>query len=332
MDLLSALFIRSCVATLVLCSLSIGASGQEKQPKHHGEQTSFSIEFDFEHPVPVDEAAREALATSPRVTHELKRKHLEPKDLPDRWFTASRIHLDNGGRVGLVVMGVDGLLGANITSFWVLRRTGKGYDLVLDTIAAGLDILETKTDGLRDIETWSPGGAAYSGSQELQFDGQRYQVTKRTSQTTGARVPTDLTGYETHAPFVQQTAGVGASALAEARTWIWQRWSEQTNFYVTVVTQDDEGNQAKYQLYTTNESGHTELVVKIHKTHWEQESPSKPRRKITDDDLWIASNVERVYPAIDDQHDPQIIPEQKDVAASAYRLNFRDGIFSLATL
>jgi len=228
-------------------------------------------------------------------------------------------------------MGVDGLLGANVTSFWVLQRTGKGYDLVLDTIAAGLDILETKTDGLQDIETWFPGSAAYWGSQDLRFDGHRYQVTKRTSQTTGVKIPTDLTGYETHAPFVQHAAD-DSSTLAEARTWIWQHWKDHKLFCVTVVTQNDDDNRATYQLYTSADSDYPGLVVKVHKTHWEQESPSEQRRKITEDDLWIASNVDRVYPATDDQHDPQIIPEQKDVTASAYRLNFREGIFSLATL
>lgn len=145
-------------------------------------------------------------------------------------------------------------------------------------------------------------------------------------------MPPDLTGYETHAPFVQQTPGAGASALAEARTWIWHHWKDGKPFYVTVVTQNGDGDQATYELYTSDDSDHPGLIVKIHKTHWEQESPSGPRRRITDDDLWAASDVERVYPPIDDQHDPQIVPEQKDVAASAYRLNFRDGIFSLATL
>lgn len=325
-------FFGTSAVILFLCISVFLANAQLNPPKHRGEQTSFSIECDFEHPVPVNGAAKEALATSPRLARKLKQKHLEPKDLPDRWFVASRVRLGDGGRVGLVVMGVDGLLGANITSFWVLRRTGKGYDLVLDTIAAALDILETKTDGLQDIETYFPGSIAYAGSQEFRFDGQRYQVTKRTSQTIGAKVPRDLAGYETHAPFVQPADDDTAAVLAQARTWIWHHWKDGKPFYVTVVTQNGDGDQATYELYTSDDSDEPGLIVKVHKTHWEQESPSGPRRKITDDDLWVASDVERVYPAIDDQHDPQIIPEQKDVAASVYRLNFRDGIFSLATL
>ena len=330
MNLLGALFIRSCAATLILCGLSIRTNGQVKQPQHRGEQTSFSVEFDFDRPVPVNEAAKKALATAAGLADDLKQKHLEPKDLPDRWFTASRIHLGDGGQVGLVVMGSDGLM-ANNSPFWILRQTTAGYDLVLDTIAADLEVLKTKTNGLRDIEVAAPIGIAYWGSNEFQFDGHRYRLTKRISQTTGVKIPTDLTGYETHAPFVQHAAD-DSSTLAEARTWIWQHWKDHKLFCMTVVTQNDDGNQATYQLYTSADSDYPGLVVKVHTSHWEQDSPSEQRRKITEDDLWIASNVERVYPATDDQHDPQIIPEQKDVAASAYRLNFREGAFSLATL
>jgi hypothetical protein len=322
---------KRSAAILFLCASLARANAQSNPPEHHGEQTSFSVEFDFEHPVPVNQAAKEALAASPRIVHELKQKHVQPKDLPDEWFTASRVHLGADGESGLVVMGVDGLLGANITSFWVLRRTANGYDLVLDTIAAGLEFSAEKTNGLRNIETFIPGGAAYVGSDEFQFDGRRYQATRRTSQRTGTKVPTDLKGYETHASFVQQTAS-DTLTLADARTWIWQHWKARKPFYVTVVEQDDDGSQTTYGLYTSDDSDNPGLVLEIHKSHWQQDSQSGLRRKVMDDDRWVASDVERVYPAVDKDHDPQIIGDESGVAASVYRLGFRDGIFWLATL
>lgn len=324
-----SLFLRVSVTTLVLWFLAVCANAQLNPAKHYGEQTSFSVEFDFEHPVPVDEAAKEALATSSHLADDLKQKHLAPKDLPDHWFTASRVHLGDG-EVGLVVMGVDGLLAANSTSFWVLRRTSKGYDLVLETFAASLDILKAKTDGLRDIKAGFLENVASSGSQEFQFDGHHYQVTERTSRTTGAKVPTDLTGYETHAPFAQQRAD-DSSTLAEARAWIWQHWKNHKRFYVTVVVQNEDGNQTRYELYTNDDSDLPGLIVKVRGSHWEQDSPSKPGCKITDDDLWVASKVERVYPTIDEDHEPQIITDGSDVVASAYRLGFRNEVFWLAT-
>lgn len=332
MNLRRWFLLKSSATILLLCASVIRANAQASPAKHHGEQTSFSMEFEFEQPVRLDEAAKEALTTSPRLAHDLKQNHLGPKDVPDLWFMASRVHLGGNGEVGLVVMGWDGLLGANTTSFWILRQTAKGYDLVLDTYAAGLDVLNTRTDDLRDIEISFPGGAAYWGSERFQFDGQSYHVTERTSQTAEIRIPTDLAKYDTHSPFVQQKDDDTSPALAEARTWIWRHWKTHKRFYVTVVAQDDDGNQATYQLYTSDDSNYPGLILKIHKIKWEQESPSRSRRKIVEDDLWAVPDVERVYPAVDEDHDPQVIPDGADVAASVYRLGFLEGIHWLATL
>jgi len=323
---------KSSAAILFLCASLARANAQSNPPEHHGEQTSFSVEFDFEHPVPVNQAAKEALAASPRIVHELKQKHVQPKDLPDEWFTASRVHLGADGQSGLVVMGVDGLLSANITSFWVLRSTGKGYDLVLDTLAADLAILKTETNGFRGIEASASTSVGSWASNIFQFDGQRYQVNKQIEQTTGAKVPTNLTGYETHPPFVQH-APDDSSTLADARTWIWQHWKSRKRFYVTVEAQNDEGEPATYQLYTSDDPNNEGLVMKVHTSHWVQDSPSKARRKVIDEDLWIAVDVKKVHPAVDENHDPQVILDQTDVAASAYCLGFLDfrGVW-LATL
>jgi hypothetical protein len=327
MNLPRSFLLGTSAAILFLCASATRVNAQSSPPKHHGEQTSFSVESDFEHPVPLDEAAKETLANSPSLAEDLKRKHLTPKDLPGRQFTASRIHLGDG-IIGLVVMGPP----ANNAPFWVLRRTGAGYRLVLDTIAAGLDILNTKTNGFRDIEAGSSTSVGSWASYGFQFDGRYYQLTKRISQTTGAKIPADLTGYETHAPFVQHTAD-DSSTLAQARTWIWRHWKDRRRFYLTVATRDNDDNQATYQLYTSDDSDYPGLVVKIHTSHWEQDSPSEPRRRIIEDDLWIAPDIKRVYPAVDEDHEPQVIPDESDVAASAYQLGFLDfrGVW-LATL
>lgn len=314
---------RISAVMVFLCGSVLRVKAQSGPPKQYGEQTSFSVESDFEHPVPLDEAAKEALAASPRLADEIKQKHLEPKSLPDRWFTASKVHLGDAGQLGLVVMGVDDLLGANWTSFWVLRRATQGYNLVLDTMAADLQILKTETNGLRDVRASFSTSVGSWASNRFQFDGRRYQVTKRIAQTTGAKIPDNLTGYETHAPFEQHGAD-DSSTLAEARTWIWQHWKDHKHFYVAVVAWHDDGSQSKYQLYTSDDSDYPGLVVKVDKSHWEQGSPSEGRRKVLDDELWIALDVKRVYPAVDEDHDPQIIPDGSEVAASVYRLGFLD--------
>jgi hypothetical protein len=321
-------------SAIILCvgASAIQSNSQSVPAKHRGEQTLFSVESAFEYPVALNAAAKEALAISPALAEDLKQKDLAPKDLPDGWFTASAVHLGAKNQVGLVVMGVDGLLGANTTThFWVLRQTSTGYELVLDTTAADLDVLTTKTSGLRDIEIAFLGGVAW-GSEGLKFDGHRYQLTTRTWQTAGAKVPSDLKGYETHAPFAQPADDDTGQVLAQAREWIWEQWKAHKRFYVTASAQDDDGNQGTYQLYTSSDPNYPSLILKIHKTDWEQDSPSEPRHKITEDDLWDVPELVRIYPAIDEDHEPQVIPDEKNVAASEYRLGFCEGLHWLATL
>lgn len=320
-------WLKSGAIILFLCASVVRPDAQVNSAKHHGEQTSFSVEFDFKHPVHLDEAAKGALATSPSLADEVKRKHLEPKDLPDHWFTASRVQLGEGVE-GLVVMGPV----VNTAPFWVLRQTAKGYDLVLDATTSNLEFLDTRTNGLRDIKMGEPVGVAYWATQEFQFDGHIYRIAKRENGSIDAETPRDLSGYETHAPFVQQNDDHTSPVLAEARTWIWQRWKSHKRFYVAVVKQNDDGTQATYQLYTSNDSDQTDLVLKIHKTEWEQDSTSEPRRKVVEDDLWTVPDLKRVYPAVDEDHSPQVIPDGADVAASVYRLGFLEGIHWLATM
>jgi hypothetical protein len=324
MNLSRGLLFTSSGAILFLCVSLARANAQSNPPEHHGEQTSFSVESDIDRPVPLDQAAKEALAKSPELA---KWKRFAPRDISRSWLTASKIHLGEGV-VGLIVMGPP----LNNSPFWILGQTSGGYDLVLDTVAADLDILKTRTNGLRDIETSVQTSVGSWASNIFQFDGQRYQVNKQIEQTTGAKVPTNLTGYETHPPFVQH-APDDSSTLADARTWIWQHWKSRKRFYVTVEAQNDEGEPATYQLYTSDDPNNEGLVMKVHTSHWVQDSPSKARRKVIDEDLWIAVDVKKVHPAVDEDHDPQVILDQTDVAASAYCLGFLDfrGVW-LATL
>jgi hypothetical protein len=314
---------------MVLCvyASAIQSNAQLDPAKHRGEQASFSVEFAFEHPLALNEAAKKALATSPALADDLKRKNLAPKDLPDGWFTASRIHL-GVGVAGLVVMGPI----ANNAPFWVLRQTASGYDLVLDTTGSDLKLLKTRTNGLRDIKASALVGVAHWGSLEFQFDGHNYRLAKRAGGSIGAKVPRDLADYATHAPFVQPADNDAGQVLAQARTWIWEQWKAHKRFYVTVSAQDDDGNQETYHLYTSSAPAYPGLILKIHKTEWEKDSPVESRRNITEDDLWVASDLERVYAAEDEDHEPQVIPNEKSVSASVYRLGFREDAFWLATL
>jgi len=56
-------------------------------------------------------------------------------------------------------MGLGISLGPFSAGFWVLRQTPQGYETVLAVDTHDLTLLDTITNGLRDIETGLPTGA-----------------------------------------------------------------------------------------------------------------------------------------------------------------------------
>jgi hypothetical protein len=106
----------------------------------------------------------------------MRDEQLSVDTIPKGWFTASEVHLGSKNQTDLVVMGRGISLGPYSAGFWVLGQTAKGYDLVLATQAHHLALLDTRTNGLRDIET---GLSTLNGSyaDRFKFDGQRYQKT-----------------------------------------------------------------------------------------------------------------------------------------------------------
>ena len=67
------------------------------------------------------------------------------------------------------------MMGPNLGPFWVFRKTADGHSLVLSTLAAGLQILKSKTNGLRDIKAGALVGLKPSYV-TYKFDGHTYQT------------------------------------------------------------------------------------------------------------------------------------------------------------
>ena len=65
------------------------------------------------------------------------------------------------------------LFGANIVPVWVFRKVGNDYKLALKTHSLNLNILQTKTNGYRDISVAALSAAMIFGA-TYKFDGQRY--------------------------------------------------------------------------------------------------------------------------------------------------------------
>jgi len=175
MNLVGVMLPTEWISNLLLASfLVISADAGITQKTDATEQISFGMEFPFDRPVALNEAAKKALATDRSIADVMKDEQISIETIPKDWFTASEVHLGPKGETDLVVMGLGISLGPYSAGFWVLRPTAQGYEIVMATDTHDLTLLDTSTNGLQDIETGLPtGGQRYSDT--YRFDGRAYQ-------------------------------------------------------------------------------------------------------------------------------------------------------------
>jgi hypothetical protein len=78
------------------------------------------------------------------------------KEIPASWFVASLIKLSIGQDSELLVTSNNSCLnGANVVPFWIFRKQGARYDLILKATGLVLDLLDTRTNHYRDIRLTS---------------------------------------------------------------------------------------------------------------------------------------------------------------------------------
>jgi hypothetical protein len=118
---------------------------------------------------------------------------LTPEQVPASWFVASRIHLDGPNEADLIVRPKDlgerpsrnrCLFGAHAVPFWVLRNRDGKYDLLLQTGGDGLQVLDSRTKGYRDIKALGLTAVSITFL-TYQFDGEKYQPSKREEKSAG---------------------------------------------------------------------------------------------------------------------------------------------------
>jgi hypothetical protein len=218
--------------------------------------------------------------------------------------------------------------GAYTAAFWVLRKTGTGYKVVLRDDAQALNLLDERTNGVRGISL-SIANLRSVGTWDFAFDGSVYKIAKRTQRPNMSEIQRDLSKYETHKPFIQVLGQDEEPILAEARAWIWQRWQAHKRSYVDISTEDADGERhaCRYIIDDLSETGDWQVTLEI----WDQDTPSGPRYLVLEDHLKIASGVERIQLTEDDSR-PHILADKDEIPASKYRLNFLDGNYSVFVL
>ena len=162
------------ILILSLLILVCSTYAQTSQKTAHAEQTRFGLEEPIDRPASIPEDVLKILRQDSDVTTcELEAGSRDR--IPATWYEASRIHLDGTNRADLIVKAKNAcLMGPNLGPFWVFRKTAGGHDLVLSTVAVGVQILKNKTNGLRDIRIGAivnlqPSYVTY------RFDGHAYQ-------------------------------------------------------------------------------------------------------------------------------------------------------------
>jgi hypothetical protein len=141
-------------------------------------QTLFQLEEKFAHPAPLPASVLETLQTdtSNQQLFESCPTRGSQHAIPSSWFVAAEVDLKHGESRGLVVRAENGCLwGANIGPFWVFRHTDLGYEVVLDASALGLELLDTRTNGFRDLRLSSASGGEVH-STVFKFSGGKYRA------------------------------------------------------------------------------------------------------------------------------------------------------------
>ena len=138
---------------MLIGAFTVPAQAQPRSRKSHDEQSHFGAEVRVSRPVKLHPDVLSTLRKDKR-SQTCLRKGQSPENIPSSWFVASAIHLDDDKATDVIVGAANPcLLGANIAPFWVFRNTGGGYQLVLQVETLSLDVLKSRTHGVRDIRT-----------------------------------------------------------------------------------------------------------------------------------------------------------------------------------
>jgi hypothetical protein len=184
------MFMRLLVSSFLLVCLLHGHA----QVRRGDEQSTFAVEeipgeARVTHPIAVPDGVLAILRTDGAVKSCLKDNPLGRGQSLSSWFVASQIHLYGVNEADVIVLpslhGEESMCFQSPTGvglFWVFRHDGQQYKLVLQTWGNGLQILTSKTDGYRNIQTGTVGEAGrVITNVRFRFDGTQYAKDRETT-------------------------------------------------------------------------------------------------------------------------------------------------------
>lgn len=179
--------LKRLFVTLFLLVFVLLGQIQALAQRSENEQSRFAVEEipgepRVTNPITLPETVSEVLQADETVKSCLKDNPLDLGQSLSSWFIASLIYLDGPNEADVVVVpsfrGQESMCfqtPAGIGLFWVFRQYGHRYALVLRTWGGGLEVLQSRTNGYRNIRTGTLGQAGKILTKlPFHFDGTRY--------------------------------------------------------------------------------------------------------------------------------------------------------------
>jgi hypothetical protein len=174
---------RTFSAFLAGILATFGVWGTSAQKRPFGEQLSFKEDGPLRNQVPLSPEVLKILPQTDEARDGLRQASPSERNNPERLFRASEVHLSRSAEIDVVVMGVGVMSGGDQSWFWVVRSERNNPTVVCFAGGNSLDLLNSRTNGYRDIESsWS--SAAKSTITIYRFDGTQYKQSKTSPERT----------------------------------------------------------------------------------------------------------------------------------------------------
>jgi hypothetical protein len=154
-------------------------SAQQPRPGSGGEQAVFYQSQPILRPTALPADVLKILLDTKQAIQGLDQASDAQRRNPSLLFRAAEIHLSRRDEQDLVVVGVPPMAGTDTAWFWIVRSVRKNPQIVLFADGNSLEVMDTKTNGARDIRCiWS--SSAETNFTIYHFDGESYKVWKNT--------------------------------------------------------------------------------------------------------------------------------------------------------
>jgi hypothetical protein len=146
-----------------------------KSPHHSIVQTQFSAEDEgVKSPVTIPPEVMAILGEDDMVKEQMKNEKSRPAELPQSWFSASKIRLAPTTADGLIVQATGPLVGGNVVVFWVFIQSQNGWRLALMIPAHNLIVTQTRFNRYRNLEADAMTCCTITTAR-FRFDGREYR-------------------------------------------------------------------------------------------------------------------------------------------------------------